>query len=240
VLSGTLVACPPGSRTCAAAGAGRWGPLDLDSDPTTATASSATWESPGGGAVLWAGLYWGGGECDVGQAGCDPASVKLAVPGGGYAAVVAGEVASLHGRVQAFADVTALVASAPAGELWVADAAVGTAQPAGWVLVVVTADPGSTVWVVDGLHAGPVQVGLDTPGPLQATVVVSGLGGARPGSVAAGGDRSPLDLRPEDGGWYRSEASLDNTAGPVTLTIDGGPGRWFGVAVVTATAPPGT
>lgn len=117
-------------------------PLDRDNDPTTKASSSARWEMPEGGSVLWAGLYFSG----AGEPSAPTARVKG--PGmASYTTVPAAEheTAQLpgYGAYQAFADVTPMVAEHGAGEWWVADVPYleGTGVHAGWSLVVVLEDP---------------------------------------------------------------------------------------------------
>ncbi|MBE3001755.1 sigma-70 family RNA polymerase sigma factor [Nocardiopsis sp. HNM0947] len=117
-------------------------PLDRDHDPTTQASSSAQWEMPEGGSVLWAGLYFSG----AGEPSAPTARVKG--PGmASYTTVPAAEhdTAELpgYGAYQAFADVTPMVAEHGAGEWWVADVPhlEGTGVHAGWSLVVVLEDP---------------------------------------------------------------------------------------------------
>ncbi|GHD32252.1 hypothetical protein GCM10007147_35600 [Nocardiopsis kunsanensis] len=117
-------------------------PLDRDADPTTSASSSAQWEMPEGGSVLWAGLYFSGAG--------DPAGPTARVKGPGaesYEKVVASEHSDArlpgYSAYHAFADITPLVAEHGPGEWWVADTPYleGSGVHAGWSLVVVFEDP---------------------------------------------------------------------------------------------------
>ncbi|MFV2198162.1 sigma-70 family RNA polymerase sigma factor [Nocardiopsis sp. LOL_012] len=133
-------------------------PLDLDRNPGTVSSSSASWELPEGGSVLWAGLYFSGS----GSPG--EAAARVRGPGmDSYRTVWARDIgrAGLTGypAYQAFAEVTDLVREQGGGQWWVADvpAERGRGTYAGWGLVVVLEDPSAgprdRVMVLDGTEA---------------------------------------------------------------------------------------
>ena len=64
--------------------------LDADDDPDTTNSSAADLAVPSGGAVLWAGLYWGARQAAgaKGRAGVgDRKTMQLRVPGADYRTV---------------------------------------------------------------------------------------------------------------------------------------------------------
>ncbi|KQX05372.1 hypothetical protein ASC59_14605 [Leifsonia sp. Root1293] len=164
--------------------------LDVDSDPSTINSSSAALEVPADGDVLWAGLYWGarlsagpGGTAATG----DRRTMAFKVPGAsGYEAVTSqatfGPTTSADRAYQEFADVTALVRSAGAGDYWGANVRGGTGEDryAGWSLAVVFRSPDlplRNLTVFDGF----ADVGQGEP----QTVTVSGFLAPRTGPVDA-------------------------------------------------------
>ena len=190
----------------------RW--LDVDSDSSTFTSSSATLSVPTGSRVLFAGLYWTGlnrkGEAISGANGFkavpqDPPSVasigtvKLKTPGAaGYTSVTAAgadvNTASIAvgGGYGAFADVTSIVTAAGAGTYTVADVQTGTGgnSYAGWSLVVAYSDsdePLRNLSVFDGLQvvSGTQQIDIPLSGFKTPS---SGPVNTTVGVVAAEGD----------------------------------------------------
>ena len=190
----------------------RW--LDVDSDSSTFTSSSATLSVPTGSRVLFAGLYWTGlnrkGEAISGANGFkavpqDPPSVasigtvKLKTPGAaGYTSVTAAgadvNTASIAvgGGYGAFADVTSIVTAAGAGTYTVADVQTGTGGNsfAGWSLVVAYSDsdePLRNLSVFDGLQvvSGTQQIDIPLSGFKTPS---SGPVNTTVGVVAAEGD----------------------------------------------------
>lgn len=166
----------------------RW--LDVDSDPSTFTSSSATLAVPAGSRVLFAGLYWTGlnrkGEAISGANGFkavpqDPpnvaaiGTVKLRTPGSSaYTGVTAAgadvdtAAIAVGGGYAAFADVTAIVSAAGAGTYTVADLQTGTGGNAfaGWSLVVAYANPDEplrNLSVFDGLQVVSGSQQIDIP-----------------------------------------------------------------------------
>ena len=190
----------------------RW--LDVDSDSSTFTSSSATLSVPTGSRVLFAGLYWTGlnrkGEAISGANGFkavpqDPPSVasigtvKLKTPGAaGYTSVTAAgadvNTASIAvgGGYGAFADVTSIVTAAGPGTYTVADVQTGTGgnSYAGWSLVVAYSDsdePLRNLSVFDGLQvvSGTQQIDIPLSGFKTPS---SGPVNTTVGVVAAEGD----------------------------------------------------
>jgi len=166
----------------------RW--LDVDSDPSTFTSSSAQLAMPAGSRVLFAGLYWTGlnkkGEAISGANGFKAVpqnppnaaaigTVKIKAPGdAAYSTVTAlGDdvntaAIAVGGGYGAFADVTTLVKSAGAGTYTVADVQTGTGGNAyaGWSLVVAYSNPAEplrNLSVFDGLRVVSGTQQLDIP-----------------------------------------------------------------------------
>ena len=200
--------------------------LDRDWDPTTTSSSSATWQSPEGGSVRWAGLYFSGGGAP------DAATARIKGPGmAAYTEVAAADtrVADLPGypAYQAFADVTDLVRAQGGGEWWVADvpAREGRAAYAGWSLVVVMEDPGigsyNQAMVLDETGAvfqDPVGLGFPVSGLLPASVpaVVDVI--AWEGDDELHGDQVTLDGRvlvPQGGHATGDNAFVGSARGAV-------------------------
>lgn len=179
-------------------------PLDRDADPTTSASSSAQWEMPEGGSVLWAGLYFSGAG--------KPAGPTARVKGPGmesYEKVVASEHSTAqlpgYGAYQAFADVTPLVAEHGPGEWWVADTPYleGSGVHAGWSLVVVLEDPSveeysqamvldDTVTVFEGASEAHFPVSGLLPSSVRANMDVV----AWEGDAELGGDQVTVDGDP--------------------------------------------
>ncbi len=200
-----MMTCPSSDSRCAAARAGTGSAqnnnnfpmvrIDVDGDPTTSTSSSSTLTLPDGAQVLFAGLYYGA-RSTAGSGGAPPpdpsapglSTVKLRPPGAsGYLTLgPAGTVldTSTAAEWAGFIDVTSEVATAGAGEYFVADiqSATGTDRFAAWALVVAyrdTSQPARNLSVFDGLQ--PVRAnqsvsipltGFRTPpaGPVRTTV----------------------------------------------------------------------
>lgn len=164
--------------------------LDVDSDPSTFTSSSAQLLMPAGSRVLFAGLYWTGlnrkGEAISGANGFravprDPpnvaaiGTVKIKAPRANAYTSVTAAPANLNtasiavgGGYGAFADVTSIVASAGAGTYTVADVQTGTGGNAyaGWSLVVAYASPDEplrNLSVFDGLKVVSGTQQIDIP-----------------------------------------------------------------------------
>ena len=178
--------------------------LDRDADPATSASSSAQWQMPGGGSVLWAGLYFSGS----GEPSEPTARVKG--PGmGSYETVAASEHSTTqlpgYGAYQAFADVTPLVAEHGPGEWWVADTPYleGNGVYAGWSLVVVLEDPSVDVYSQTMVLDDTVTV---FEGASEAHFPVSGL---LPSSV-----QGDMDVVAWEG---------DADLGGDQVTVDGGP-----------------
>jgi hypothetical protein len=171
----TLMTCPAAAAGCgtvqAGAGGSRqnnaWvmGYVDADADTSTFNSSSATLSLPAGATVTFAGLYCGA-DTSAGTGGvAAPApafasSALLDTPGpSGYQAVTGSQhdvPSTWPDRYQEFADVTAEVAAAGAGDYTVANVQAGTGNDrfGGWALVVAYRAPGEpirNVAVYDGL-----------------------------------------------------------------------------------------
>ncbi len=164
--------------------------LDVDSDSSTFTSSSADLAVPAGSRVLFAGLYWTGlnkkGEAITGANGFkavprDPPSiaaigtVKVKGPGASaYTSVTAASAdvntasIAVSGGYGAFADVTSIVTAAGSGTYTVADVQTGTGGNAfaGWSLVVAYSDPDQplrNLSVFDGLKVVSGTQQIDIP-----------------------------------------------------------------------------
>jgi uncharacterized repeat protein (TIGR01451 family) len=188
--------------------------LDVDSDPSTSTSSSANVVMPTGSRVLFAGLYWTGlnkkGEAITGANGfkavpqmpADVAAigtVKLKVPGSATYATVTAAGADVNtasiavsGGYGAFADVTSLVNAGGAGTYTVANVQTGTGgnSYAGWSLVVAYSNPDEplrNLSVFDGLKvvSGSQQIDIPLSGFKTPS---SGAVNTTIGVVAAEGD----------------------------------------------------
>lgn len=179
-------------------------PLDRDEDPTTSASSSAQWEMPEGGSVLWAGLYFSGAGTPSGP------TARVKGPGmESYETVAASEHSTVqlpgYGAYQAFADVTPLVAEHGPGEWWVADTPYleGSGVYAGWSLVVVLEDPSvdvhtqtmvldDTVTVFEGASEAHFPVSGLLPSSVQGDLDVV----AWEGDAELGGDQVTVDGDP--------------------------------------------
>lgn len=164
--------------------------LDVDSDSSTFTSSSADLAVPAGSRVLFAGLYWTGlnkkGDAITGANGFkavprDPPSiaaigtVKVKGPGASaYTSVTAASAdvntasIAVSGGYGAFADVTSIVTAAGSGTYTVADVQTGTGGNAfaGWSLVVAYSDPDQplrNLSVFDGLKVVSGTQQIDIP-----------------------------------------------------------------------------
>ena len=214
MAANTLLTCPASDAKCGPAQNGgsaannsfTMGYVDVDADASTFDSSRAELRLPSGATVLYAALYWGANTAagTRGAAARDAGArgrVLLATPGGaGYRPVTAaivdrGAATSQKDAYQGFADVTALVRAAGAGDYGVANVQSGTGEDryAGWALVVVYRDrtaPARNLTLFDGfvtINSGDaprdvVVEGFKAPrsGPVRATL----------GEVAYEGDRS--------------------------------------------------
>ncbi|WP_051108879.1 sigma-70 family RNA polymerase sigma factor [Actinomadura flavalba] len=172
-----LLSCPERAPRCAAAMRRERGsrdndfwpmaPVDRDDDPSTRSSSAARLPIRSGADVLWAGLYWSGGDTGA------PVTARLRGPGAAaYTTVRAADVGRArlpdYPVYQAFADVTSLVKARGGGTWWGADVPSlrGPGRYAGWSLVVVVRDAGAPyrqAMVLDGVRAfGPHGAGTHT------------------------------------------------------------------------------
>ena len=157
-VTNTLATCATGSANCAAAQAGgnfsnnsfggNMTYVDVDADGTTVNSSSATYDLPAGGTVLWAGLYWSGWYTG---AAADKDDVLLETPAsGGYVPLTAtffDDWDNNDDYYMGFVDVTSLVQTGGSGVYTVADAAITPASGntfGGWSIVVVHEDPAAS------------------------------------------------------------------------------------------------
>ncbi len=170
IVGNALLTCPA-SATCTSAQAGTGGTLDnnsfsmvdidIDADATTQNSSSATFTLPPGGAVLFAGLYYGARSNAAARN-----TVRFRTPAlAGYTTVTATQVDANNPAYQGFADVTSLVQAGGTGTYTVANVqrTLGTDQYAGWALVIVVRDPAElrrNLVVFDGY--GTVQSSAST------------------------------------------------------------------------------
>ncbi len=249
----SLMSCPDVAPACAAGRAGTGGSsadddndfamtyIDVDADPTTFDSSSGRADIPPGATVLFAGLYWGA-DRSAGSPGGRAAinaqalgTVRLRAPADtAYRTVTADTLDTIGTRYQGFADVTAIVGAAGAGEYTIANVQAGTGPDryAGWTLAVVVSDPSQPVRAVsifDGFQqvstaqpnvSIPVT-GFTTPatGPVRTTLGFQAYEGDR-GST---GDSLRLNtttlssvLRPADN-YFNS--TIDRLAVPATDRI---------------------
>ena len=165
ITGNTLMTCPDTDNRCGDARAGLatgtaannneyvMTRVDVDGDQATFSSSRARLRMPGGGDVLFAGLYWGA-DVSAGSSGKaapqrrDASIVRLQAPGdAGYRRLTASQYDVIGDRYQGFADVTAVVRGAGSGEYAVADVQAGTGKDryAGWSLVVAYRDPAAPV-----------------------------------------------------------------------------------------------
>jgi len=154
--------------------------VDVDGVASTFNSSQAGLTLPAGGTVLFAGLYWGANSGSSARG-----SVLLRTPGAAAYTTVAGTVlgADSTNNYQGFADVTALVRSAGAGDYTVANVQANTGgdRHAGWALVVVYGDPAApprNLTVFDGLA-------VVNTSSTSATISISGFTAPPTGSVNA-------------------------------------------------------
>jgi len=114
--------------------------VDIDSDPTTWSSSSATLDVVGNcDRIVYAGLYWGANVTLTTQT---PENIRFRTPGGAYQDITADATLDL----MYYTDVTSIVSalSNPAGEYTVANVScqVGVGnRAAGWTLVIVYESP---------------------------------------------------------------------------------------------------
>lgn len=236
LVANTLLSCVSTEPACPAARDGTSTPIsgannnahvmryvDVDADPVTFASSAATLALPDAGRVLFAGLYWGA-RLAAGSGGApapvpaDRGTVLLRAPGDtAYRTVTAPAPVDTAGEIyQGFADVTATVRAAGAGEYTVANVQAGTGrndvQLAGWTLVVAYGDPAApprNLAVFDGLQ----QVGSSSPG---VTISLAGFKTPSSGPV-----RSKVGIVAYEGdrGTTGDGATLQGPAGPAaTLT----------------------
>ncbi|MEV7801591.1 hypothetical protein AB0O28_01430 [Microbispora sp. NPDC088329] len=260
VVGNVLVGSAAPAAPCGAAAGGRNPgvsvPVDLDRDPSTRTSSCADLSLPGGGQVLWAGLYWSGGGRGVVPA----EDIRVRAPGRpGYATLHAAEVARrtlpIGSGYQAFADVTSLVRTAGGGRWWVAGvpARAGTVRHAAWGLVVIVTDarqPYTRAAVLDAAAVvGGEEKALRLPldglapdgAPARIDLMVWNGEGVRAGVVTVG-DRAQREDRHRPGVLGRSDAggvvvdTLHALLGPhpALQLATGRDPVFFGVAVVSA------
>ena len=127
LIGNTVMTCSASDSKCANAQAGggtgnvdnedfTMQYVDVDSDASTFSSSTATLSLPSGATVLFAGLYWGGYSALAARN-----TVKLAVPGGAYATVTAQQLDAIGSAYQGFLDVTAQVKAAGNGTYAVAN-----------------------------------------------------------------------------------------------------------------------
>lgn len=212
--------------------------LDLDSDPSTFSSTSATLNLPSGAEVLYAMLAWGGDRKNstVGD-------VKFLAPGeSSYASMAADEVWAGSGDFAAWKDVTSAVQAAGEGVYTVANVQGASGQKdsyAGWQLIVAYRDsssPPRNITIFKGYKRIFQQSdesislsGFETPanGEVKTDVGLFTF----EGDLGLKGDRAYLDgeeltdgLNPRDNGFnstisskgrYRPgrEPSFDNTLG---------------------------
>ena len=205
----SLMSCPDVAPACAAGRAGTGGSsadddndfamtyIDVDADPTTFDSSSGRADIPPGATVLFAGLYWGA-DRSAGSPGGRAAinaqalgTVRLRAPADtAYRTVTADTLDTIGTRYQGFADVTAIVGAAGAGEYTIANVQAGTGPDryAGWTLAVVVSDPSQPVRAVS-IFDGFQQVSTAQP---NVSIPVTGFTTRR----RAGARRSASALPP--------------------------------------------
>lgn len=198
----------PGCREAALLGAGdRWPmkaykPENAPPGREGQAASGAVLDVPGGATVTWAGLYWAGVHSDL------PTEVSLHGPGGAWTTLSADSTTATSPGVQAFAEVTDLVAGG--GEYWVAtdnhqlptsqcktwpiDLSADCLEPhwAGWSLTVVYTEPGADskeVAVYDGAAASDTEIEIEDGGDVDIAATLWGGSGHRSGDALTAGDQ---------------------------------------------------
>ncbi len=155
IVGNTLTTCPATAPNCLAArnrtatgsalnnNAYQVVNIDVDSDPTTFNSTSADFEVPDGGEVLWAGLYWGARS----NAGAARAAMQLDTPASGGYQTINGTIIGEFGSPPAyhsFAEVTDLLQEGGSGTYTGANVQTtlgAVDRYAGWSLVVVYRDP---------------------------------------------------------------------------------------------------
>ncbi len=189
--------------------------VDVDSDPTTVSSSSAQLTIPSGATVLFALLTWGG---DSGNASRD--TVKLETPaGGGYSTVTAGTISTTSGvNFAAWTDITSAVQAGGSGTYTVANVRgdVGKADSyAGWQIIVAYRDsaaPARNLAIFGGYQSITTGVGgtatiningFQTPavGNVNASVTTLGF----EGDTGLTGDRLQME------GQYLSDLTNPTT-----------------------------
>ena len=209
IIGNAVMTCnpagPTGGGTCAAARNGTAGVLvdnnnnnhtmmyiDVDSDSSTFSSSTASLSLEGGSTVLWAGLYWGGDQTTVTAA---RGQCLFQTPGSfGYTSIFANQVdqdGSNPTRYQSYADVTDLVRAGGSGSYSVANVISrpgSTNTFGGWSLVVVYGNnslPLRNLTVFDGYQVIPAAQTLTISGFLSP---LSGQITTRVGVMAYEGD----------------------------------------------------
>ncbi|MFH1026429.1 MAG: DUF11 domain-containing protein [Pseudomonadota bacterium] len=209
IIGNAVMTCnpagPTGGGTCAAARNGTAGVLadnnnnnhtmmyiDVDSDSSTFSSSTANLSLEGGSSILWAGLYWGGDQTAV---TASRGQCLFQTPGSfGYTSILANQVdqdGSNPIRYQSYANVTDLVRSAGSGSYSVANVVSRSGSTntfGGWSLVVVYGNnslPLRNLTVFDGYQVIPAAQTLTISGFLSP---LSGQITTRVGVMAYEGD----------------------------------------------------
>ena len=157
--------------------------VDVDSDATTFSSSSAQLTIPAGSTVLYALLTWGGDSTNAGRN-----TVRMETPaGGGYSTVTAGTLATSAGNSYAgWTDITAQVQAAGSGTYTIANVRgdVGkTDSYAGWQIVVAYRDPAAPARNL-AVFTGYKQISSSIGG--SATININGFQTPAVGDVNAG------------------------------------------------------
>jgi uncharacterized repeat protein (TIGR01451 family) len=148
IFANTLMTCRTAVTNCTAAQNGTSNlnnnafdmvAIDADTFATTTNSSRATVTYPTGAVVRFAGLYWGADSSSTTRN-----RISFRRPGDtAYTTITASQLDATGVTYQGFADVTASVAAAGAGEYWAGNVALTQASGefAGWSLVVVFEHP---------------------------------------------------------------------------------------------------
>lgn len=185
IIGNAAMTCNPvsgtGAATCLAARNGTAAQLnnnnyammyiDVDSDSSTFSSSTASLSLEGGSTVLWAGLYWGGDQTTV---TASRGQCLFQTPGSfGYISISANQVdegGANPTRYQSYSDVTDLVRAGGSGSYSVANVisrAGATNTFGGWSLVVVYGNnslPLRNLTVFDGYQVIPAAQTLTISG----------------------------------------------------------------------------